>query len=163
MATPSHRDLNINERINLKALLAAWTRITIERFQGDIDAKVYATGRKGGKKARPIKRSGRLKTAWYSQNRVASPGSGMSTIQIAFSLYGRFVDMGVGRGMGIGEATYRRNRKNGEPITGKPKKWCSRRKGFETYRLAQLLKRYRINLPIGLVENALTTAVPISL
>lgn len=151
MAELNYKDLSIHQRINLKGLIGAWTDIAVERFQKEIQTKVYGARRSSRK--RKLRQSGSLKQRWWSQTSVADAGN---RVRLEFLQYGRFVDMGVGKGVDIHQARYARVRRNGEKQTRRPKKWYSRRKGFETHRLRELLTRYHVNLPIDLIENALT-------
>lgn len=152
---------------DIKQILAAWAGITVQRFQEEIDAKVYARAglritRRGVQSSRlgahysfgaARRRTSNLRNMW--QETVQAGTNGLDRIQIAFMLYGRFVDMGVGKGVDSHLARYARNRRNGETVSRQPRRWYSKRKGYETHRLRELLASYYINIPLDLVENAL--------
>lgn len=160
------QDLSIHERINLRGLLQAWTDIAIERFQKEQMSKVYGlrTNRKNVSRSmlgrtyrfgsrNKNKRTYNLRNAWHQQVRLSDV---RNSVRLEFLQYGRFVDMGVGRGLDIHEAKWNRNRRNGETVTREPKRWYAKRKGFETHRLRELLTRYHVNVPIELLENSLS-------
>lgn len=154
----NYRDLDINQRINLKGLFAAWARITIERFQQkELGPKVYSRYDRSTKSrvARQT-RTGNLRRDWRFQIMASSLAS---SVQISFPLYGRFVDMGVGNGVDYALSRYARKRANGETLKRKPKRWYSKRKAYETHRLRELMVRHYVNLPVDLLENALSTTI----
>jgi hypothetical protein len=175
-----YRDLDINSRINLKGLIAAWSDIAIERFQKEQTEKVYGvmglrTTKRGvqrtmlsrnyrfGNQIRS-KRTFALRSDWKNRATLGGAnGGGITRVQLSFLMYGRFVDMGVGRGVDSALARYGRVRANGETLNRKPKKWYSRRKGHETHRLRELLARYYVNMPIDLIENALSASIALTI
>ncbi|RIV20510.1 hypothetical protein DYU11_20920 [Fibrisoma montanum] len=174
MAKPvSYQELSINEKINLKGLILAWNDIAIQRWQGELDDKVYrsvqrkyrnrfrdARGKYAKSSNNSYGRTMRLRSDW--QSRVyAEKGGGISGLRISFLLYGRFVDMGVGNGIDYAESKYRRVRANGEPTQRRPKRWYSRRKGYETYRLRELLSKYYVNVTLDALEQVLTDSVTV--
>lgn len=75
-------------------------------------------------------------------------GSAESRLQLtlSYALYGKFVDMGVGRGMGAGvrkgDDGYDRIRKTRGQLrrhTRKPRNWYSREMSYQTKRLSELM------------------------
>ncbi|QIP16833.1 hypothetical protein G8759_31410 [Spirosoma aureum] len=166
MTELTYKELDINQKINLKGILSAWNQIAIERFQGELAEKVYTSSRRSSRKRSRRRRyasrlSGKLMTDWRSRVYGDSSGGGLLGTQLSFLLYGRFVDMGVGNGIDAAEAKWRRTRKNGEPTTRQPKRWYSRRKGFETHRLRELLTQHYVNVSLDALENFLEGAVTI--
>ena len=167
----NYRDFDINQRINLKGLVSAWLRITEERFQGELNQKLYGsrTSKKGVQRSllgnyrfgRKRGRTNQLRTNW--RNNMPGSGGGVMGAHISFLLYGRFVDMGVGKGVDSALSQYQRNKRNGEEQSRKPVRWYSKRKGYETHRLRELLTRYYVDVPMDLLENALTTQVALTL
>lgn len=158
-----YRNFDINEKINLKALLSAWTDITIDRFGEQLDKHLYSRKWRGGRDRKRAGRTRELRNNWRQTKTLAGAGSGINRINISFLLYGRFLDMGVGRGSGYHLTKYRANKRNGEKNTRKPVRWYSKRKAAETHKLRELLARYYVEVPIALLENALTTQVEITL
>ncbi|OIN57620.1 hypothetical protein [Arsenicibacter rosenii] len=158
----NYRELDINQRINLKGLFAAWTDITVDRFRKELDRKVYSRyDRRTRSRVSRATRTGELRTNWRQQVRMADLSSG--GIMISFLKYGRFVDMGVGKGVDYALSKYSRVRANGDPIKRRPKRWYAKRKAYEVHRLRELMVRYYVNIPVDLLENALTTSINITI
>ncbi|OIN59830.1 hypothetical protein [Arsenicibacter rosenii] len=171
-----YRDLDINAKINLRAMLQAWTRVAQQRFQQkEITPKVYGliTNRRGvqrtslgknyrfgqGERKWLKKRTWQLRDSWRSQ---VTAGNGGGAVQLSFPLYGRFVDMGVGRGVDYQLAKYARRKANGEELNRQPRRWYSKRKAFETHRLRELAARYYVTVPVDVIENALSTSITLT-
>lgn len=83
--------------------------------------------------------------ASFKQQVVAS-AEGRLQLTLSYALYGKFVDMGVGRGMGAGvkkvDDGYDRIRKNRGQLrrhTRKPRNWYSREMSYQTKRLSELM------------------------
>lgn len=157
----AYQSLDLNQRINLKGLVEAWSRITVERFQAQIDKKVY--GRKRSSRKRSLVRSGRLRSDWRSRLYLDRQAGGVKGLQLSFLLYGRFVDMGVGKGTSYALSKYQGNRKNGEPRTRKPARWYSKEKTHQIHRLRELMARYYVNIVPQALENYLTDSVTVHL
>lgn len=151
-------DLDINQKINLKALVQAWLRITQERFADELDQKLYKRSR--SRKKKPLARTMRLRNDWHTGLRES--GGDVRGAQLSFLQYGRFVDMGVGKGTDYALARYQRIRSNGEKQSRRPVRWYSKRKGYETHRLRELLVQHHIDIPLDLLENALTTRLELT-
>ena len=80
------------------------------------------------------------------QKQVVGSAEGRLQLRLSYALYGKFVDMGVGRGMGAGvtkkDDGYDRIRKNRGQLrrhTRKPRNWYSREMGYQTKRLSELM------------------------
>ncbi|GAB3961277.1 hypothetical protein GCM10028805_60280 [Spirosoma harenae] len=157
--TTSYSQLDLNQRINLKGLVEAWSRITVERFQKRIDEKVY--NRRRSARKRSLVRSGRLRSDWRRRLYLDRSAGGVKGLQLSFLLYGRFVDMGVGKGTSYALSKYQGNRKNGEPRTRKPARWYSKEKTFQVHRLRELMARYYVNISVAALENYLTDSVTV--
>ncbi|RYC69828.1 MULTISPECIES: hypothetical protein [Spirosoma] len=155
----SYDDLDINKRINLKGLVQAWQRITVDRFREDLNQKLY--GRKRARWRRTLSRTYQLRNNWHMA--LIGAGDDVRGSQISFLQYGRFVDMGVGKGTDSALATYQRVRANGEKRTRIPVRWYSRRKGYETHRLRELLVQHHIDIPLETLESALSTRIELRL
>lgn len=157
-----YRNLSINDRINLKATLMAFKNIAVQDWKRELDRKLYRYNRPN------LKRTRLLHTDWSSS--LISTLAGMSTLRFTFPMYGRFVDMGVGKGTSFGERrTWRRRRIDTRQVlsdatsTRRPVRWYSKRKGFTQHRLSEVLvKRYGLGMA-QFVENQLTFTVGINL
>ncbi|CCH01629.1 hypothetical protein FAES_3622 [Fibrella aestuarina BUZ 2] len=164
----SYQDLDINERINFKAALAAWSRYAVAHFGESLDKNLYGlrTARKSGVqrsvlgagyrfgRGRPA-RTNALKQRWWQ-----APGA--NNVVLEFLLYGRFVDMGVGRGTSHTDRLVSRQLREGR--AGRTaKRWYAKRKAYEVKRLREILADMTIRVPLDLVENALTLTLNRSL
>lgn len=157
--TAAYRELDINQKINLKSVVGKWLQFTQERFQEDLEKIVY--GRKRSARKRPLRRSNRLKSDWrHGMTMVGN--NDVSSAALSFLLYGRFVDMGVGKGTDYATSQYQKIRKNGEKRTRRPARWYAKRKGYETHRLRELLVDHYVSIPLTTIENALTGSVSIN-
>ncbi|MDX3913767.1 MAG: hypothetical protein QHC79_09525 [Pseudosphingobacterium sp.] len=81
-------------------------------------------------------------------------GGAISEILVKFLFYGRFVDMGVGRGLKAYERMTNKQNKSGARVGAaatynkrQPKKWLNKTTAAQTYRLVELLEE-------NLAENA---------
>ncbi|MCA8830518.1 hypothetical protein [Hymenobacter pini] len=124
-----------------------WLDITIERFIENM------------RKLR-IEDTGTLMASFKKQ--VVSSAEGRLQLQLSYALYGKFVDMGVGRGMGAGirkpDDGYDRIRNsNGSLKRYKRKKrnWYAREIGYQTKRLAELMSDLHGTLLISAVSEGL--------
>ena len=122
----------LHDRINQKAAVDAWARFAISHFQKSIRNKRVNVGRLINSFTKEIK----LK------------GGDVEAVMIKFNNYGRFVDMGVGRGVPIGarkdlgDPRFLASRNDGGQLhkyNRVPKKWYSRTKSYETHRLREIL------------------------
>jgi len=80
------------------------------------------------------------------QKQVVGSAEGRLQLRLSYALYGKFVDMGVGRGMGAGitkkDDGYDRIRKTRGQLrrhTRKPRNWYSRELSYQTKRLSELM------------------------
>lgn len=157
----TYDELSIHEKLNLKAALREWATYAIAHFGEELDKKVYGvrTNRAGYQYARIKRVSGNLRRTWY-QN--VTDGDEVSRVMIQFLQYGRFVDMGVGRGVTHTSRVVNRQLRLG--ATGRRRKpWYSKRKGYETHRLREILAQKNINLALGTIESAMNLAVTLNL
>lgn len=126
-----------------------WLRITLERFQKAMDKTGVSKERKG------------LFDSFVSS--VEKGGDAMvKRALIHFRFYGRFVDMGVGRGVPIGSQKAKvdflksRNSKGQLHKYGrKPKKWYSRTLAGQTKKLSELLQTHYAIGAIQVIEGSL--------
>jgi hypothetical protein len=133
----------------IEIVIAEWLQIAVERFQFALrERKIGVT-------------SALFKS--FVTNIFQNGSGSISRVEILFLFYGRYVDMGVGRGFPIGGR--RTNKKfdsyrfgNGKlkinPIR-KPKPWYSKTKAREVGRLTTILaEQYGMN-SAKVVESAL--------
>lgn len=165
-----YNELDINQRINLKATLMAFKKFAVKDWQREIEQKVYKkrgvriTSKDGFKASRIITRTGALRREWDSS--LIQSVAGLSVLRFQFPMYGRFNDMGVGKGTSFADQQYSRSRygrRIGDGEARKPTRWYSKRKGYNQHRMAELLtKRYGLGMT-QFVENQLTFTVGINL
>ncbi|RYC69740.1 hypothetical protein [Spirosoma sordidisoli] len=153
----TYNELDINQKINYKAAVSAWAEYAVEHFQTSLDKKVYRVrNTKKGRRQGNKNASGALRRTWY-QN-VASSGE---RVVMQFLQYGRYLDMGVGRGTTHTDRLVNRQLRLG--ATGRVRKaWYSKRKGYEIKRLREILAAQNINVGLDLIENALNITVAIN-
>jgi hypothetical protein len=90
---------------------------------------------------------------------ISEAGGDLARIEFAFMYYGKFVDMGVGNGIGMGEQWSGQERKRkytGEKFSTKrhAKPWYNKPLWAETNRLFQILaEKYAIKGVVTIVEN----------
>lgn len=166
----TYAELDINQKIQTKAALQAWVKYSVEHFQADLNRKVYGlrTARKSGVQRSSLagyrfgsgkSRTNQLRRAWW-QN--VSVGGGTDRVMIQFMLYGRFLEMGVGRGTSHTDRLVARQLKLGA-VGRKKKPWYSKRKGYEIKRLREILAAQNINLMVDSIENALNIKIHLDL
>ena len=80
------------------------------------------------------------------QKQVVGSAEGRLQLRLSYALYGKFVDMGVGRGMGAGITQdddgfdrLRNTRGRLRRHTRKPRNWYSRELSYQTKRLSELM------------------------
>ncbi len=80
------------------------------------------------------------------QKQVVGSAEGRLQLRLSYALYGKFVDMGVGRGMGAGirksNDGYDRIRNTRGQLrrhTRRPRNWYSREMSYQTKRLSELM------------------------
>lgn len=154
-----YKELDINARINLKGTYEQFLKIAIEKFRASQEKKIYRT-RSRGKKA--LTRTRNLYNRFTSSSAVSA--TGVDTLKINFLLYGRFVDMGVGRGTSMNTALLRKKYSIHKPdVPRKPMRWYSKTKSSQEKKLAEILaKQYGKSL-IKLAETLLNNTVTIPL
>lgn len=107
-----------------------------------------------------IRQTGALMASFRKQ--VVGSASGRLQLQLSYALYGKFVDMGVGRGMGAGVSKgddgYDRIRNSRGQLKRRqrqPRKWYSKEMAYQTKRLAELMSDLHGTLLISAVSEAL--------
>lgn len=120
---------DIKDKINNPEIAKAWADITIKIWR------------------QKLVKQGSLRTnhLWQSFIRqvVEQSNGDIAKINFAFKYYGKFVDMGVGRGTKIGDV---RDNSSSRKIIGKmlgnrrkPKKWYSKTLAHEVMRLTEIM------------------------
>ena len=101
---------------------------------------------------------------------VAAAGDDVQKLSIAYAVYGKFVDMGVGRGMGAGVrkrdsdyARIRDERGRLRQYSRKPRPFASKVLGKQSFRLSVLLSDYFGATITARIQNALPAQVTINL
>ncbi|MBO0360747.1 hypothetical protein J0X19_22490 [Hymenobacter sp. BT186] len=107
-----------------------------------------------------IQDTGTLMASFKKQ--VIGSAEGRLQLQLSYALYGKFIDMGVGRGMGQGvrrgDDGYDRIRTSRGRLRRKERKarkWYSREMAYQTKRLAELMSELHGTVLISSVSDAL--------
>jgi hypothetical protein len=118
-------------QLNELEVAKKWLDITISRFIDNM------------RKLR-IQDTGTLMASFQKQ--VVGSAEGRLQLRLSYALYGKFVDMGVGRGMAAGVRKgddgydrVRRNRGQLRRHTRKPRDWYGREISYQTKRLSELM------------------------
>lgn len=166
----NYDSLDINQKINLKATLQLWAKYAVQHFQDELNKKVYGlrASKKGVQRSSLGKgykfgsgksRTNALRQTWFQ---TVNAGGGQERVTLQFLLYGRFLDMGVGRGASHTDKLVARQLKHGK--VGRTRKaWYSKRKAYEVKRLSEILAERSLHVPLDMIENALNMAVKMNL
>lgn len=151
----NYTDLDLNARINLKGTYESFLKIAVSRFQKEQDKKLYGTRKK-------LTRTRNLYKSFGRQFTMSA--SGLDVLKIDFLMYGRFIDMGVGRGVNTNAAQLRKRYGiHKKDVPRRPIKWYSKRKTAEEKRLSEILaQRYGMGL-IQMAETLLSNTVTVNL
>ena len=132
----------------VEEVLSEWLSIAVERFQQSL-------------KENKIGVTSSLFNSFLT-NIIKNSEGKASRIEIEFLFYGRYVDMGVGKGFPIGSRgnfkDFNKHRKsNGQlhQVHRKPKKWYSKTKAYEIGKLTDLLAEQYGMQTAKAVESAL--------
>lgn len=162
----NYSELDLNARINLKGTYEHFVRIAMERFQKKQKSLIYNRVTYKFYK----KRSGNDRWVNPHTNELYKSFTGNvimggtnDTVKVSFLMYGRFVDMGVGRGGGVNEALYRKRvGADRSGIKRTPKRWYSKTKASQEKRLGEILAgtygQGFIKLAETLLNNTVTVA-----
>jgi hypothetical protein len=153
----NYSHLTLHEKINLRGIYTDFLRIMVVKFRRSQQKAIYQVRTRGRWRLR--------RTRYLNKNFQTSlvmTGS-LDKLQVSFPLYGRFVDMGVGRGTNVTAAQLRKQYRIHKPdVKRVPRRWYSRTKSGEEKKLAEILsKQYGIHL-VNLAENLLNQTVVIS-
>jgi hypothetical protein len=134
--------------IPIEQVLSEWLTIAVERFQNSL-------------KKNKVGVSEKLFNSFLT-NIIQGSAGNISKIEILFLFYGRYVDMGVGKGFPIGGRKtfkdfnkYRNQSGKLHSVRRKPKKWYSKTKAFEIGKLTEILAEQYGMQTAKAVESAL--------
>jgi hypothetical protein len=119
-------------KLSERDIAQAWAQITVKTWRRNLKCQKIG-----------IESSGELFRSFQFKV-IGSAGGDIQKIEFAFNYYGKFVDMGVGRGTRLGYLPSRRfddrisNRFLGTPR--RPKKWYSKTFYAENQRLVDILQ-----------------------
>lgn len=139
---------DLHRKINENGMIESWAKITVQQLIKNLDK--YKIG-----VSQQLRESLKYTIVKDSQNFV-------DRVTFSFNLYGRFVDMGVGKGNGLGAAKESKRYREANGLKGvgpghlrKKKPWES--KGFtsQSFRLQELLAE--------MMQSMITTEVADSL
>ena len=134
-------EYSYNREAEMKKLVSDWALYTIERLQKSTDKrKVGVTG------------SLRYSLLYHLS---AMADGGVSGVKLNFNYYGKFVDMGVGRGQKIEDVKSNREVYNLVGGGRKPKKWFSRTLYAEVLELRNLMAKKYGEQGIQLVKDTI--------
>lgn len=101
---------------------------------------------------------------------VAAAGDDVEKLTIAYALYGKYVDMGVGRGMGAGVrrsndgySKIRDDRGQLHTYARKKRPWVSKEIGKQVFRLNLLMAELLGNRAVAIFQEGLPGAIEINL
>lgn len=113
-------------------LAQQWLDITVERFAANM-------------RRLRIGKTGQL-LASFRKEVIAAAGADRLRLRLSYALYGQFVDMGVGRGMGAGQRKgsdgydrIRNSRGRLRRHERRAKRWYATEMAHQTHRLSELL------------------------
>ena len=139
-------------KLSEREIALAWAQITVKLWRKNLSRL------KIGKRS-----SGELFRS-FQYKVVGSAGGDIQRIEFAFHYYGKFVDMGVGRGTRLGDLPMSRTKRRfaGRFLgTGRvPRKWYSKTFYSESQRLAEILqKEYGHRGQMVITENINDNAI----
>lgn len=138
-----NRSEALHDKIELKGVIDAWSRIFVVKLQEELKKKKLVDT---GALLRSIKKQ------------LLQSSDGVYGVMVRFHMYGRFVDMGVGNGLAAHERkgnkpnmeAVKRYGANLDYVSRKPRRWLNKRKMAEIYRLREILQS---ELQDAVVEN----------
>ena len=133
-------------KLSEREIAQAWAQITVKLWRKNLNRLKVGQHSSGD-----LYRSFQFKV-------IAGTGGNVDRIEFAFKYYGKFLDMGVGKGTRLGDRPVSRgSRKLSEKFLGMgrvPKKWYSRTFYGEAQRLFEILqKEYGRRAQVVISEN----------
>jgi hypothetical protein len=121
---------SLHDRINFRGTVDAWARYAVRDWQRELDAKL----------SKPANSNSLRNGIKYS---LMFKGDELVNVHFQFPYYGRFVDMGVGKGVKIGDVgELKISRRLSGKQTGnrrKRKPWLNKKLAFNQHRLAEIM------------------------
>lgn len=123
----------MSENLNIKLTLKAWADITIDKWEQKIQTlKISYTHQL---------------IESFANEVIANAGGDAARIEFAFNYYGKFVDMGVGKGVKIEDIGM-------VQTTRRPKKWYSKTFFTEITKLKYILaEKFARKAAVTIIEN----------
>lgn len=141
--------------ISPRELAVKWLDLTVDNFIGNIS------------KLR-ILRTGTLLASFRKEVIGAAEGDELR-LRLSYALYGKFVDMGVGRGMGRGVRKaddgfdrLRNGRGQLKRQPRQPRPWYSTEIAHQTHRLAELMLELRGRVAFTTITDALPSTTQVN-
>lgn len=118
---------------NIELTIQAWSEIVIKNWLDKIEKlNIYSTFQLHDS---------------FTHHIISNAGGDIARIEFAFNYYGKFIDMGVGKGVKIEDVTNTDNRR-------RPKKWYSKVLYSEFMKLKELLaEKYAKKGALAIIEN----------
>jgi hypothetical protein len=142
-------DYSYERQVEIHKVISDWARYTIERLQKSIDKKHIGV-------------TGSLRYSLLYQLAALANG-GVESVKLEFNYYGKFLDMGVGRGQKI--ESVKSNREVYNLVGGgrKPKKWFSKTLWGEVAALTELLSVKYGDQGTRMIKESIQQIIPINL
>lgn len=121
---------DINSRINYKGSVQAWVKYTVKDWKTEIAKK-------------KIGHSGQLLQSFRTHTYFGKDAE-LIEATFRFNFYGRFVEMGVGKGTKIGDVVENkitRSLMGRKAAPRRPKKWYSKKLFFNANRLQEIIAK----------------------
>ena len=133
-------------KLSEREIAQAWAQITVKFWRKNLNRMKIGQNSSGD-----LYRSFKFKV-------IAASGGNVDRIEFAFNYYGKFLDMGVGKGTKLGDRPVSRgSRVLADKMLGsvrKPKKWYSRTFYGEAHRLFEILQQeYGRKAQVVISEN----------
>jgi hypothetical protein len=133
----------IEQVININGSLKAWAYITVKNWHQNLQKK-------------KIGQSGDLDDSFKEEVKGEEPNE---VVTFLFNYYGKFVDMGVGKGVKMGDvkelSMSRRLLGRNSVTPRRAKKWYSKELSFQTYRLSKIMQEKYGRKAVGIIVEGL--------
>lgn len=131
--------------------LRKWMYYTIKDFRREIDGK-------------KIGETNKLRSS-FQGSLTGNDSGGLSRISLSFLYYGKFVELGVGRGTKLGDVYENKSEKkyNGKRLARRPKIWYSSKMTFNFNRAAEIMQQLYGVYGLRMMENELQNITDIKI
>lgn len=126
---------------NIDQIVSEWAVVTIDRLQKSLNSK-------------GVGKTGSLYYSFLYQLKGIS-AAGPSGVQLEFNFYGKFVDMGVGRGYKIEDVNANRDAYSNN--ARRPKKWLSKTLYGEVLALREILGQSYADQGAQIIRDTIET------